>query len=154
MFYSGLVLQVLELKPTVLVILLVWFLPILVASVLSAAQQDVGYTQAIIARCRRSRWWCISGILPTAAVAPGEIDEELAVALTGANSGLVFIVLQIAFLWVRWHQQKRADYAACRSVAVARAAAPSARRPAEAAQRSNAHRLRGGSKALRSGGMC
>jgi hypothetical protein len=118
-FYSGLVLQVLELKPTVLVILLVWFLPILVASVFSAAQQDVGYAQAIIGSISPLALVVVSGILPTATVAPGGIDEELAVALTGANSGLVFIVLQIAFLWVRWHQQKRADYAACRSVAVA-----------------------------------
>jgi hypothetical protein len=118
-FYSGLVLQVLELKPTVLVILLVWFLPILVGIVVSASAQDVGYVQTVIASISPLALVVMSGILPTAIVMPGQLDEELSVVLTGANSGLVFIVLQIAFLWVRWQKQKIADYAACRSIGAA-----------------------------------
>jgi hypothetical protein len=47
---------------------------------------------------------------------PPEAARELAVAMTGANTGLVFIVLQIAYLLVRWHRQKRSDYAASRAV--------------------------------------
>jgi hypothetical protein len=121
--YSGLVIQVLGLKPTVLVILLVGILPILVAVVMSAAAQDVGYAHAIIASLSPLALVVGSAMLPMADVmAAGEIDPELAIAMTGANMGLVFIVLQIAYLLVRWQKQKRAGYAGCRAFAVERSA--------------------------------
>lgn len=117
--YAGLVIQVFELKPTVLVILLVGLLPILVAIVMAAAAQNVGYPQAIVASLSPLALVIGSAMIgPATAMAPTEIDRELGIALTGANAGLVFIVLQIAYLLVRWQKQKRADYAACRVVAV------------------------------------
>jgi hypothetical protein len=114
--YSGLVIQVFGLKPTVLVILLVGVLPILIAAVMSAAAQGVGYPQAIVASLSPLALVVGSGMLPPAtAMGPGEIDGELAIAMTGANTGLAFIVLQIAYLLVRWQKQKRSDYTACRA---------------------------------------
>ncbi len=130
--YSGLVVQVLGLKPTVLVILLVGFLPILVATVITASQQNLGYTQAIIAALSPLALVVASGVLPGSQFVQNEINREVAVALTGANAGLVFIVLQIAFLLLRWHQQSREDYAACRSIGVANAgSAPVPETPSE-----------------------
>jgi hypothetical protein len=117
--YTGLVVQVFELKPTVLVILLVGLLPILVAIVMAASAQDVGYPQAIIASLSPLALVVGSAMVgPITAMAPGEIDRELTIALTGANTGLAFITLQIAYLLLRWHKQKRADYAACRAIGV------------------------------------
>jgi hypothetical protein len=115
--YAGLVMQVFGLKPTVLVILLVGILPILIAVVMSAAAQGVGYPQAIIASLSPLALVVGSAMLPpVTAMVPPEAARELAVAMTGANTGLVFIVLQIAYLLVRWHRQKRSDYAASRAV--------------------------------------
>jgi hypothetical protein len=117
--YTGLVMQVFGLKPTALVILLVGILPILIAVVMSAAAQNVGYLQAIIASLSPLALVVGSAtISPVTAMVPGAIDRELAVAMTGANMGLVFIVLQVAYLLVRWHKQKRSDYAACQAFAL------------------------------------
>jgi hypothetical protein len=128
--YAGLVIQVFGLKPTVLVILLVGLVPILVAIVLSAAAQDVGYPQAIIASLSPLALVVASAALPLADAFRDDLDGRLAIAVTGANTGLVFLVLQIAYLGARWHRQTRADHAACRSIAVETAAgvlAPQAR---------------------------
>jgi glucan phosphoethanolaminetransferase (alkaline phosphatase superfamily) len=123
-FYTGLAVQVLELKPTVLLILLVGLLPILVAIVLSAAAQDVDYPQAVIASLSPLALLVGSGMIPVFEFAPaGAVDREMAVVVTAANTGLAFLVLQIAFLAVRWRKQKRADHAACRSLAADNGAA-------------------------------
>jgi hypothetical protein len=115
--------QVLELKPTVLLILLVGLLPILVAIVLSAAAQDVGYPQAVIASLSPLALLVGSGLFPLLGFAPDDSDVPVGVIVTAANTGLAFLVLQIAFLAVRWHKQKLADHAACRSLAADNAAA-------------------------------
>jgi hypothetical protein len=57
----------------------------------------------------------MSGLLPLDGVVPA-VEPEFSVVLSGANSGLVFILIQIAFLWGRWEKQRRADSAECRSV--------------------------------------
>jgi hypothetical protein len=120
--YTGLAVQVFELKPTVLLILLVGLLPVLVAIVLSAAAQDVGYPQAVIASVSPLALLVGSGLFPLLEFAPND-DFRVGVIVTGANTGLAFLVLQIAFLAVRWHKRKRADHAACRSLAADNGAA-------------------------------
>jgi hypothetical protein len=120
-FYTALTVQVFELKPTVLVILLVGLLPILVAIVLSASMEDVDASHAVIASISPLAFVLMSGLLPLDAVAPVGVEEQFSALLAGVNSGLVFLLLQIAFLWVRWEKQKRADYAECRSIALGNA---------------------------------
>lgn len=121
--YSGLLLQTLELKPTVLVILLVWHLPILAAIVLAASAQNATETHAVIASLSPIALVILSGLLTSASLAPSELDEQVSLALTGSNAGLVFVVLQIAYLWLRWQRQKRNDEDACRIAATGGVAA-------------------------------
>ncbi|HEY5569621.1 MAG TPA: hypothetical protein VIM81_20540 [Gammaproteobacteria bacterium] len=129
-FYTALTVQVLELKPTVLVILLVGLLPILVAIVLSASMEQLAALQAMIASISPLAFVLMSGLLPLDAVVPIEAEEQFSAMLTGVNSGLVFLLLQIAFLWARWEKQKRADYAAsiARETELAQSGGPTNRR--------------------------
>jgi hypothetical protein len=109
LFYTLLLLQVVELKPSVLFILLVWFLPILAAIVFGAAAQFVGSPQAVIASISPLVLLVSAGMLPVEYIAP------LDVLTTGVYSGLVFIVLQIAWLLHRWRKLRAGYDAQCRT---------------------------------------
>lgn len=108
-----LLIQVVQLKPTMLVVLLLWLLPILVAVVLSAARQDVTTVQAIIASLSPMALLVMSGMAPLTAIAPQGMGDELNGLMTGVNTGLGFIAIQIVFLTVRWAALRRRFQAAC-----------------------------------------
>ena len=99
-----LLLQALELKLTALVILLLWFLPLLAASVFSAAVEDFSTAQAVLASLSPLALVALSGLVPLQAVVSGDIDFEIAAANIGIYTGLAFIVLQTAALWLRWRR--------------------------------------------------
>lgn len=115
LIYTLLFLQVFELKPTVLSILLVWLLPVLVATVISAAMQDVALPQAVIASISPMALIYMTGLFPLRGVVPTGADDEFAVVLTGIYTGFTFITIQIAWLLARWRKLKGAYYALCRS---------------------------------------
>jgi hypothetical protein len=110
--YTFLLLQVLQ-KLTVLVILLLWFLPILISVVLSAAMQSMAVLQTVIASVSPLALIVMSGLLPLETVVPLAVDKEFDFMLTGVHTGLVFILIQIAWLSYRWYQLKRGFELAC-----------------------------------------
>jgi hypothetical protein len=46
----------------------------------------------------------MSGLVPLQAVADGNMSEEIAAANVGVYTGLAFLVLQTAALWLRWRR--------------------------------------------------
>jgi hypothetical protein len=108
LFYSFMLLQVLENRGAVLTVLLLWLLPILVAIVSAAWIQDVTNFQTIVASLSPLATVVMAGLLPGAWVAPfGAADEEIRVILTGVRTGQLFLVAQIALLGFRWSQLKK-----------------------------------------------
>lgn len=117
--YTTLLLQVMELKPTALVILLLWFLPILAAIVLGAAMQMAGIPQAVVASVSPLALVLMAGMIPIGAVGGGAVGgaSEFAALQAGVYTGLAFVSIQIVWLRLRWRKLKDAYYAACRSQA-------------------------------------
>jgi hypothetical protein len=105
--YSMLLLQVVELKPAMLAILLVWFVPILVAIVLSAALQSFGPLQAVAAAISPIALVAMAGFVPLVPLAPDGISYQLAAINAGVYAGFVFISVQIIWLAHRWRELKR-----------------------------------------------
>jgi len=114
LFYTALLLQALGGRPTVLVVLLLWFLPILAAIVVSAAQSNFGMAQSVIGSFSPIAVVFASGMLPLGAFEMGA-DRELSAALVGANVGLAVLVVQIAALWLHWNRRRREYDALCRA---------------------------------------
>jgi len=112
-FYTILLLQVMELRYATLSILLLWFLPILVATVISASREDFHTLQSVIASISPLALIIMSGMLPLATVFQEEAGPQYAALLTGISTGLMFIVMQIVWLWRRWHKLKGAYYRSC-----------------------------------------
>jgi hypothetical protein len=103
--YTAMLLQGIELRPTVMAILLVWLLPILVAILTGAAVQDTGTLQAVIASLSPLALLVMAGLLPLQYVAGPEITIDGSDALlTGVTTGLAFLTLQIGWLAWRWHR--------------------------------------------------
>jgi hypothetical protein len=102
-----LLLQVLEVKVTTLVILLVWFLPLLAASVFSAAVEGFATPQAVLASLSPLALVVLSWLVPMEPVVSGNVDVEIAAANIGVYTGLVFIVLQTAALLLHWRRLRK-----------------------------------------------
>jgi hypothetical protein len=108
LFYSFMLLQVLENRGMVLTVLLLWLLPILVAIVSAAAIQDFTNFQSIVSSLSPIATLVMAGLLPGAWVAPfGAADDEIRVLLTGVRAGQLFLLVQIALLSFRWTQLKK-----------------------------------------------
>ena len=105
--YSVLLLQVLELKKTVLAILLVWFVPILLAVVFSAASQRFGVVHAVVAGLSPIALVVMSGFVPLVPLAPTTFDYELAAIVPGVYVGLASVIAQMGWLAYRWRQLHR-----------------------------------------------
>ena len=102
--YTLMLLQVMELKPTVLIILLVWFVPILVSAVLSAWMREAALIQAVIAAISPIALILMAGAVPlidNVPVNPSDTDQFTYV-LQGCTAGLLFVSAQIAYLAFRW----------------------------------------------------
>jgi hypothetical protein len=103
--YTAMLLQAIELRPTVMAILLVWLLPILVAILTGAALQDAGTLQAVIASLSPLALLLMAGLLPLQYVTGPQVAIDGSSALlTGVNTGLAFLMLQIGWLAWRWHR--------------------------------------------------
>jgi hypothetical protein len=107
LFYSFMLLQVLENRGTVLTVLLLWLLPILVAIVSAAAIQDVTRLQAVIASLSPLATLVMTGLLSLQAFVPVDAPDEFAVMMTGITTGTIFLIVQIALLSARWHVLKK-----------------------------------------------
>ena len=102
LFYTLMLLQVAELKPAVLVILLLWFVPLLLAAVLNAAQQEATTFQAIIASLSPIGLLVMSAAVPLIGFVPVDPQIGFGLVLTGSHSGIFFICVQIVALVLRW----------------------------------------------------
>jgi hypothetical protein len=108
LLYLLLLLQALEQRGAVLSFLLVWLLPILVATVSAAATEDLSRFQTVVASLSPLATLLIAGLLPIPeAIAPVTESDEIAKVLTGLHTGLMFLAMQIALLGWRWHQLRR-----------------------------------------------
>ena len=114
-FYTALLMQALGPRPTVLVVLLLWFLPILVAIVVSARIGDFAAPQAVIASLSPLAYLFMSGMLSLESTVPIEAERQFSAGLAGANAGLAFVLLQIAGLWLHWNRRRREYDALCRA---------------------------------------
>jgi hypothetical protein len=113
LIYTVLLLQVLELKPAMLAILLVWFLPLLVAAVLSAAIEGFFPFQAIIASVSPIALVAMSAFVPLTPLSPPGVAEQLNSIISGVYGGLFFISIQIGWLTYRWRVLRRRHAAMC-----------------------------------------
>jgi hypothetical protein len=104
LFYSFLLLQVLQTRGTVLTVLLVWLLPILVAIVSAAAIEDVTQFQTVLASLSPLATIVMAGLLPLQAFVPVDSPDEFDAVLTGAKTGIFFLLVEIAFLSLRWRK--------------------------------------------------
>jgi hypothetical protein len=104
LIYSLLLLQVFQARGVLLSALLLWLLPILIAIVSAAAIEDVTRFQTVIASLSPLATVLMTGILPSGWVAGFDAESEIATMLTGANTGLVLLLAQTAFLAYRWRQ--------------------------------------------------
>jgi hypothetical protein len=108
LLYTLMLLQVLELRPATLVVLLLWFVPLLVSAVLSAAAQEATMLQAVIASVSPIGVLVMAGAVPLIGFVPEDPGLGVDLVVTGCHAGLVFVSLQIVFLAVRWRMLMRA----------------------------------------------
>jgi hypothetical protein len=100
--YSLLLLQVLELRLTMLAALLLWTLPILIAIVALAAMQELTTFHTIMAAISPIGLVVITGLLRLEGSVPVQNDNDFDMVTTGLNVGLIFIAVQIVILIWRW----------------------------------------------------
>jgi hypothetical protein len=105
--YTGLLVQVLQIRPTVLTMLLLWIVPLLVAAVISAGFEGLYTVQAVTAALSPIALVVMSGVILLDGAVPVEAQNEFSAVLTGIRAGLVFFGVQIAVLSWRWVQLKR-----------------------------------------------
>jgi hypothetical protein len=114
-----LLVQVLELKPVALVILLLWFLPILAASVFSAAAENFATSQAVLASLSPLALLVLSGLFSAQTMVGENLAAEIAAAQTGIYTGFAFIAMQTGWLWLRWRKLHGVYRQACLTGAAA-----------------------------------
>jgi len=107
LFYSLLLLQVLETRGTVLTIVLLWLLPVLAAILSAVAIEDFTRFQSVVGSLSPVATLVMTGMLPSGWVDLLDTDSEIAVLLTGSRTGLAFLLLQIGVLSLRWRRLKR-----------------------------------------------
>lgn len=114
LFYSALLFQTLGLRRSVLVVLLVWWVPILAMIVLAATTESFGKLHAAVQSLSPLALLFMSGV---AKPAPGSevIDEERAALALGADIGLAVLLIQTAALWIKWRRHVASYDALCRS---------------------------------------
>ncbi len=108
LLYTILLLQVVELRRSVLVVLLMWLLPILVAIIWGASVQDVTALQTVLACVSPLALIVMAGVVPIEIYDASNSSEEVFAIVMGVRFGLLFLILQIGALWLRWHRLKRA----------------------------------------------
>ncbi len=106
-FYTILLLQVVEMRRAMLVALLLWLLPILVAIIWSANTQELTSTQTVLASLSPFALVLMAGVLPIEGFLPDDVGGGMSVVLTGVYTGLLFVCLQIGVLWWRWRVLQR-----------------------------------------------
>lgn len=107
LLYSLLLLQVLENRGTVLTVLLLWFVPILVAIVSTAAMQEMTRVQTVVASLSPLATVVMTGLLPLGSVVPLDAGDSFGVLHTGFQTGLAFLLIQILLLAWHWRQLRR-----------------------------------------------
>ncbi len=99
--YTALLLQVLGQRPAVLAVLLVWLLPILVATLSATALRGAQTLQTVIASISPVALLLMTGV----GQAGAEVTTNQRPLLTiGIYTGIGFLLLQIILLAGRWHQ--------------------------------------------------
>jgi len=108
---SLLLIQVLEMRGTVLTSLLLWLLPILVAVVSAAAMEDATRFHTVLASLSPLATVIMTGVLPIEATLriPGsDPSDDFSALYTGSTTGLIFVTVQIGLLFLRWQQLRKA----------------------------------------------
>ena len=105
--YSLLLFQVLQYRGVVLTALLLWLLPILVAIVSAAAIEDVTRFHAVVASLSPLATIVMTGMLPSGWVPAFDAQSEMAIMLTGVNTGLGLLTAQVVLLGFRWQRLRR-----------------------------------------------
>jgi len=105
--YFSLLLQVLEIRLTALVMLLLWAVPVLAGILIAASSSGMSNTAIYINSISPFAWLVISGLVPGAFLVP---DTELVETATVSHAymfGLVLMLLQIGFLSYRWWSTRK-----------------------------------------------
>jgi heme exporter protein D len=95
-------LQVIEQRGAVLSILLIWMLPILTAIVATAAMENLTRLQTILASLSPLATLLMAGLSPLQSTVPVDAPNEFAVINSGVQTGIAFLIAQIALLAIRW----------------------------------------------------
>jgi hypothetical protein len=112
-FYTAMLMLVFELRRTVLLVLLTWFLPILASIVLSVAAEDVDTLQAAVAALSPIAYLAASSFMPLTGYAGFTNFAPVEPLTTAANVGLGALAAQIVFLLWRWRKLDARFEAAC-----------------------------------------
>jgi hypothetical protein len=108
LFYTLLLLQVLEQRGTTLTVLLLWLLPILVAIVTAASMEEMTRFHTVVASLSPLALIVMTGVLPIESVVPIDPGEDFGALITGSTMGLIFVSVQIALLGWRWAGLRKA----------------------------------------------
>lgn len=109
-----LLLQVVGVRRSVLVVLLLWLLPLLVAIVWIAAAQEATAWQTTLAALSPVALIVMTGTVPFQIYDPSHASGELAALLTGVYAGLAVTATRIGLLWWRWKRLQADTLAHCR----------------------------------------
>ncbi len=109
-FYTALLFQALGLRRAMLVVLLLWCLPVLFATVLSAQAEAFHVLHAVLHSLSPLAWLLMSG-LPTETIAlPGTVAGETSPLIAGWYTGSIVLIAQIVVLGVVWGRRSRDSY--------------------------------------------
>jgi hypothetical protein len=116
-FYTTLLFQALGLRRSVLAVLLVWFLPILAAVVMSARSESFAVPHAVVHSLSPLAFVLMSGLPAKDFAAPESLEDGASAITIAADTGLAAVTLQIAVLGLLWLRRSRASHALCRNTA-------------------------------------
>lgn len=108
-FYTALLFQALGVRPAMLVVLLLWCLPVLIAIVLAARAGGLGHSHAIVAGLSPLALPFLSD-MHAGDVGTGGADA-LSPFIVGANTGFAAVVLQIILLALLWRYRPQSSFA-------------------------------------------
>lgn len=94
-------------RGAVLVFLLVWLVPVLIAIVSGAAMEEFTAFQSIVASLSPIATLLMAGLLPLATAVQSAPEAEVAAVLTGYRSGTLMLVVQILLLAGLWQRKRR-----------------------------------------------
>ena len=105
--YGALLLQALGHRRAMLVVLLLWCLPVLLSTVLSAQAETFAVLHAVLHSLSPFAWLLMAGLPAESLEMPGTPAGQTSPLVVGAYTGLVVVTAQLAVLGLVWGRRRR-----------------------------------------------